>query len=69
LIQDVSGCTQPVNVCRKAATSVPPARYVPSIDLAKKTLGLTLDVTLPEAIKKTLMWCLGQKNAQDKAAM
>jgi dTDP-glucose 4,6-dehydratase len=34
----------------------PPARYVPSIDRARRELGLDVGIPLPDALRRTLRW-------------
>jgi nucleoside-diphosphate-sugar epimerase len=45
-----------VNIAKKAATGTPAERYVPCIDEARMTLGLSDGVTLDESISKTIQW-------------
>ncbi len=56
LVQEVAGCHQPIVRCKEADTMTPPECYVPSIDLAKKELGLSLTIDLPKSIAMTLRW-------------
>jgi dTDP-glucose 4,6-dehydratase len=50
----------PVRIARQPISGVLPARYVPSIQRAKETLGLTDWTSLKDAIRKTLAWQRGQ---------
>lgn len=46
----------PVRVAQQRIPGILPARYVPSIQRAKETLGLDVWTNLSDAIRKTLAW-------------
>jgi nucleoside-diphosphate-sugar epimerase len=59
LADTVAACVDPVlavNIAQKGASENPPERYVPSIERAQKTLALTNEISLSEALKKTYLW-------------
>lgn len=47
---------QLVHVALPKNTHSLPERYIPSIQRAQRTLGLTIRISLPEAIRKTIDW-------------
>jgi nucleoside-diphosphate-sugar epimerase len=50
-----SGAT--VRIARPPVPGVAPSRYVPSVELAERDLGLRGTIPLAEAIKRTARWC------------
>jgi len=55
MINEVAGSSSAeIIVKEKSLTNALPARYIPNIDLIKNRLGVTIKVSLKEAIKRTL---------------
>lgn len=55
-VRACAGSTVPIIVQGSSDPSVPPARYVPSIERATLELGLSVRCPLDEAIRRTLSW-------------
>lgn len=45
-----------VRVARPRDPSLPAIRYVPSIERARRELGVKVNIPLPEALRRTLAW-------------
>lgn len=56
LVARRTGGGKPVRISRLPAPSAPPDRYVPDTSLAAARLGLTVGVSLDEAIDRTAEW-------------
>ena len=56
LVRECAGTQNEIIVHGKKVDDNLPARYVPSVDLARKELSLRMRSALPEAIKQTLDW-------------
>ena len=56
LVRECAGTQNEIIVHGKKVDGTLPARYVPSVDLAKKELSLCLRSSLSEAISQTLDW-------------
>jgi len=56
LVRECAGTNNPIEVLGTPAPKVPPPRYVPSIERARKELGLDVRRPLKAAITQTLEW-------------
>jgi len=56
LVRECAGTNNPIQVLGTPDSKVPPPRYVPSIERARKELGLDVRCPLKDAITKTLDW-------------
>jgi len=56
LVRECAGTNNPIQVLGTPDPGVPPPRYVPSIERARKELGLDVCCPLKDAITKTLEW-------------
>jgi dTDP-glucose 4,6-dehydratase len=45
-----------VEIAKAPNPSVKPPRYVPSVERARRELGLEILIPLPEALRRTLAW-------------
>jgi nucleoside-diphosphate-sugar epimerase len=62
LAQTVAKCLNPsteIHVAQEAVATVAPSRYVPSVDRARKLLGLRETIDLAEGIRRTAGWYAG----------
>lgn len=50
-----------IHIAKKPDPTVSPARYIPSIQKASDELGLSIEVSLTDAIMKTACWARGNK--------
>ncbi len=56
LVRECADTSNEIVVLGKEAEGALPARYVPSVDRAQKELALCQRISLPEAIRRTLLW-------------
>lgn len=56
LVRECAGTNNPIQVLGTPDSKVPPPRYVPSIERARKELGLDVRCPLKDAITQTLDW-------------
>jgi dTDP-glucose 4,6-dehydratase len=62
-VRAVAGTKNKIIVQQRSNPSQSPARYIPSIQKAKKELGLTLKVDLQESVRKTIASYRGMAHA------
>jgi dTDP-glucose 4,6-dehydratase len=55
-VKEAARSCQPIIVRQQAEPGCSPDRYVPSVHRARNELGLSIEVGLQEAIKKTIEW-------------
>jgi dTDP-glucose 4,6-dehydratase len=56
LVRECAGTQNEIIVHGKKVDGALPARYVPSVERAKKELALCQRVSLPDAIRQTIGW-------------
>jgi len=62
LVRECADTDNPIHVLGTPDPKVPPPRYVPSIERARKELGLNVRCPLKDAIMKTLAWHRGERS-------
>lgn len=55
-VQRIAGGNRDVRVCQIPVKGIAPARYIPSTKKAQIELGLGLDISLDEGIRRTIDW-------------